>query len=81
MPQETEMVEVKCHICDKDASVVLTEGRLNILELHSLEGKILHDWTGGGSIATHFCRDCFDGLSKQVYREGYYADITLRRDE
>lgn len=72
---------MKCHICSSDADVVLSEGRLNILELHSLEGLVIHDWTGGGSVATHFCRPCFKGLAKQIYREGYYADITLRRDD
>jgi hypothetical protein len=71
----------KCHICDSFAEVVLTEGRLNILEVHSLKGKVIYDWTGGGSLATHFCKSCFSGLAKQIHREGYYADHTLRRDE
>ena len=75
------MVEVNCHVCDSVAEVILTEGRLNILEVHSLKGQLIHDWTGGGSLATHFCLDCFNGLAKQIYREGYYADHTLRRDE
>jgi uncharacterized protein YlaI len=74
-------VEVNCHICDAVAEVTLTEGRLNILEVHSLKGQPLYDWTGGGSIKTNFCKDCFSGLAKQIYREGYYADHTLRRDE
>jgi len=75
------MVGVNCHICDSLAEVILTEGRLNILEVHSLKGQIIYDWTGGGSLATHFCKSCFSGLAKQIYREGYYADHTLRRDE
>ena len=72
---------MNCHICHAKAEVTLTEGRLNILEVHSLKGQPLHDWTGGGSIKTNFCKDCFRGLAKQIYREGYYADHTLRRDE
>tara|TARA_R110000751_G_scaffold13420_2_gene45071 strand:- start:130 stop:363 length:234 start_codon:yes stop_codon:yes gene_type:complete len=73
--------KTKCHICDTEAEVVLNEGRVNILELWSLQGGVLHDWSGGGSMSTHFCRKCFEGLAKKIHRDGYYADLSLRRDE
>ena len=72
---------MNCSVCDRPAQVKLNEGRMNILEVLTLKGNTVHDWTGGGSVTTHFCKECFQGLAKQIYREGYYADYTLKRDE
>ena len=71
---------MNCHICDAVAEVTLTEGRLNILEVHSLKGQPLYDWTGGGSIKTNFCKDCFSGWPNKSYLEVTIQTPKLREN-
>lgn len=65
-----------CKICDSHAELCIVEGTLRVLEIWEKEsGEKRHDWTSSGLIYTPICEGCFEGLDKEIYRNGGIMEL------
>lgn len=59
-----------CKICDKNATIMVQTGNINILEVRDINGGLIYDWSGGGGINHYLCDECLDGLQKELWKKG-----------